>query len=216
MIGCVSNPGRELNRIPTVTSPLRRKQVVQRLLVGDLADLADEQLYHLLPSGSEKFPVGRKRDVNSETVAKSKHPAPLKNSQATHSVGKLGLAKEELCYNSIEEKVRNKLRQSQAEAQLVQTLRYNVFPPLNLKSYLDCKSDLAFPTIKHILNGRPLTDEVIELDHSIRNALIHRKASTANRKSIPVRKHGGLYPGNAHRKPITDAHPMLRPKEWED
>lgn len=211
MIGCVSNPGRDLNRIPTVTSSLRRKQVVQRLLVGDLADLADEQLYHLLPSGSENILDGRKRDVNS---AKSKHLAPLKNSQTTHSAGKLGLAKEELCYNSIEEKVRHELRQSHAEAQLVQTLRYDVFPQLNLKSYIDCKSDLAFPTIKHILIGRPLTDEVIELDHSIRKALIHRKASKA--KSIPARKHGGLYPGNAHRKPITDAHSMLRPKEWED
>lgn len=211
----MSNPGRELNRIPTVTSPLRRKQIIQRLLVGDLADLADE-LYHLLPSGPENFPVGRKRDVNSETVVKSKHPAPLKKSQTTQSVGKLGLVKEELCYNSIEEKVRHELRQLQAEAQLVQTLRYDVFPQLNLKSYLDCRSDLAFPTIKHILIGRPLTDEVIELDRSIRKVLTHRKASRANRKSIPVKKYGGLYPDNAHRKPITDAHPMLRPKEWED
>lgn len=212
----MSNPGRDLNRIPTVTSSLRRKQVVQRLLVGDLADLADEQLYHLLPGGSENILVGRKRDVNSATAAKSKHLAPLKNSQTTHSEGKLGLAKEELCYNSIEEKVRHELRQLHAEAQLVQTLRYDVFPQLNLKSYIDCKSDLAFPTIKHILIGRLLTDEVIELDHSIRKALIHRKAAKANRKSIPARKHGGFYPGNAHRKPITDAHSMLRPKEWED
>lgn len=223
MIGCVSNAGRGLHGIPTVTSPLTRKQIVQQLLVGDLADLADEGFYQLLPDNPH---AGKKRNLKnkqSETLAKSKqqtlNPTLLKKSQTNHSVGKLGLAKDALCYVSIEQRVFHQLRQSHAETQLVQGLRDAVFPELNLKSYLDCKSDLALPTIRHIVRGRPPTDETLEFDRSLTKALTNqRKTSTAVKPSVPVRKYGGLSPATIPRNPQSQGypHPWLLPMEWED
>lgn len=226
MIGCVSNAGRGLQGIPTVTSPLTRKQIVQQLLVGDLADLADEGLYQLLPSGSDILRAGKKKDhknKQSVTLAKSKqqmqNPSTVKKSQTNHSVGKSGLATNALCYTAIEQQVHHRLRQSHAEPQLVQVLKDAVFPELNLKSYLDCKSDLALPTIRHILRGRPSTDEALEFNRSLTKALTNqRMTSTANKQTVPVRKNGGPSPATVPRKPHSQGypHPWLLPMEWED
>ncbi|XP_051237893.1 carbonic anhydrase 12 isoform X1 [Dicentrarchus labrax] len=218
--------GRGLHGIPTVTSSLVRKQIVQQLLVGDLADLADEGLYQLLPRGSEKIHAGKKKDLKnqqSETLAKSKqqtlNPSLWKKSQTNRSVGKLGLAEDALCYVSLEQRVFHQLKQSHAETQLVQALRDAVFPDLNLKSYLDCKSDLALPAIRHILRGRPPTDEAKELDRSLTKALMNqKKTSTTIKQSVPVTKYGGLSPATVPRKPHSQGypHPWLLPMEWED
>ncbi|KAI3371291.1 hypothetical protein L3Q82_023908, partial [Scortum barcoo] len=133
--------GRGLHGTLTVTSPLTRKQIVQQLLVGDLADLADEGLYQLLPSGAEKLQKKDLKSQQSESLAKYKqqtlNPSLWKKSQVDHSVGKLGLAEGALCYISLEHKVFQQLKQSHTENQLVQTLRDSVFPELNLKSYLE-------------------------------------------------------------------------------
>lgn len=225
MLGSVSDAGRGLHGTLTVISPLTRKQIVQQLLVGDLADLADEGLYQLLPSGSEKLHAGKEKDLKgqrSETLAKSKHqtlnPSLGKKSQTNRPVGNLGLAEDALCYISLEQRVFRQLKHSHTEKQLVHTLRDAVFPELNLRSYLDCKSDLALPTIRHILRGRP-TDEAFELDRSLTKALMNqRKTSTTIKKSAPVTNYGGLSPATVPRKPHNQGypHPWLLPMEWED
>lgn len=225
MIGSVSDAGRGLHGTLTVTSPLTRKRIIQQLLVGDLADLADEGLYQLLPSGTEKLHAGKKKDLKNQdsgTLAKSKqqmlHPSLWKKSQTNRSVGKLGLGEDELCYVSLEQRVFHQLKQSHSENQLVQALRDAVFPELNLKSYLNCKSDLALPTIRHILRGRP-TDEAFELDRSLTKALMNqKKTSTAIKQSVPVTNYGGLPPAYVPRKPHSPGypHPWLLPMEWED
>ncbi|XP_060933206.1 carbonic anhydrase 12 [Limanda limanda] len=217
--------GRGLHATRTVTSPLTRKRVVQQLLVGDLADLADEGLYQLLPSGSEKLHAGKKKDLKnqqSQSLAKSKqwplNPSPRKKSQTKQSVGKLGLAEDALCYVSLEQRVLHQLQLSHSENQLVHTLRDEVFPKLNLHSYLDCRSDLALPTIRHILKGRP-TDEAFELNRSLRKALMYsKKPHTETKESVPKTNHGSLSPATVPGKPHSQGypHPWLLPMEWED
>lgn len=224
MIGCVSEAGRGLQGIPTVTSPQTRKQIVQQLLVGDLADLADERLYQLLPGGAERLQASKKKDVKNKqsgSPAKSKHATNNKSvkSQADYSLAKSGLATDALCYVTEEQKVLLQLQQSHAGSQLVQALRDAVFPELNFKSYLDCKSDLALPTIRYILRARPPTDEVLELDRSLTRALTkQRKTPTAVKPSVPDRKNGGVSPDIVPRKPHNQGypHPWLLPMEWED
>ncbi|XP_071392371.1 carbonic anhydrase 12 isoform X2 [Centroberyx affinis] len=218
--------GKGLQGTLTVTSPLMRKQIIQQLLVGDLADLADEGLYQLLPSGSENPHAGKKwKDLKNEysgTLANPKQqrlkPSLWKKSQTNRSVGKSGLTEGTLCYVSMEQRVIHQLKQSHTESQLVQALRDVVFPELNLRSYLDCKSDLALPTIRHILRGRP-TDEAFELDRSLTKAsMTQKKISTAMKQSTPPTKYGGLSPATVPRKPQTQGHPhpWLMPMEWED
>ncbi|XP_069564730.1 carbonic anhydrase 12 [Brachyistius frenatus] len=217
--------GRGLHGTLTVTPPHTRKRIIQQLLVGDLADLADEGLYQLLPSGSEKLHAGKKKDLKnqqSETLAKSKqqmlNPSLWTKSQTNRYVGKFGLADDTLCYVSLEQRVFLRLRQSHTENQMVQALRDAVLPELNLKSYLDCKSDLALPTIRHILRGRP-TDEALELDRSLTQALMkQRKTSTAIKPNVPVTKSSSLSPATVPRKPqsLGYPHPWLLPMEWED
>lgn len=220
----VSDAGRGLQGTHTVTSPLMRKRIVQQLLVGDLADLADEGLYQLLPSGPQQLRAGEKKDLKdrqSEMLAKSKqqmlNSSLRKKSQTNRSVGKFGLAEDTLSYISLEQRVFHHLKQSHAENQLVQALRDAVFPELNLKSYLDCRSDLALPTIRRILRGRP-TDEAFELERSLTKALMNQgKTSTVIKKIVPVTKYGGPSPA-APRKPHSQGypHPWLLPMEWED
>uniref|UniRef100_A0A3Q1I3C3 Carbonic anhydrase n=1 Tax=Anabas testudineus TaxID=64144 RepID=A0A3Q1I3C3_ANATE len=209
----------------TVISPLTRKRIIEQLLVGDLADLADEGLHQLLPSGSEKLYAGKGNDLKdeqSERVAKSKHqtlnPSLWKKGQTNRPVGTTVLAEDSLCYVSLEQRVFRRLKHSHTENQLVHALRDTVFPELNLKSYLTCKSDLALPTIRHILRGRP-TDEAFELNHSLTKALMNqRKTSTAIKKSLPVTNSASLSPATVSRKPHNqgDPHPWLLPMEWED
>lgn len=220
--GSVSDAGRGLQGTLTVTPPFMRKRVIQQLLVGDLADLADEGLYQLLPSGSKKLHAGKKNEL-TESLAKSKqqtlNPSPWKKSQTNRRhVGKSGLAEDTLCYVSLEQRVFHQLKQSHAESQLVQALRDTVFPELNLMSYLSCKSDLALPTIRHILRGRP-TDEAAELDRSLTKALMNeRKTSTPVKKTVPMTDYAGLPPVTVSRKPQSQGypHPWLLPMEWED
>ncbi|KAK2917822.1 carbonic anhydrase 12 isoform X1 [Channa argus] len=210
--------GRGLHGTLTVTSPLIRKRIVQQLLVGDLADLADEGLYQLLTSGKEKD----LKQHESETLEKLKkqtlNPSVGRKSQTNRSVGKLRPAEDALCYISFQKRISLQLKQRHTENQLVQGLRDAVFPELNFKSYLDCKSDLAIPTIRHILRGRP-TDEAFELDRSLTKALMnHRKTSTTIKKSVPGTNYGSLSPATVPRKPQNQGypHPWLLPMEWED
>lgn len=198
-----------------VTSPFRRRQIVQQLLVGDLADLADEQLHQLLPGGSQKFQPGWKKDAIRDSAVRSKqhllNSSPLKKSHTITSVQMLGLAKEALCFKLIEEKIRHQLQQSHTEMQLVQTLKDTIYPQLSLKSYLECKSDLSLPTVRHILRGRPPTDEANELDLSLRNALKTQQQKKTF-ATVKKRKESSFGPATVPKNP----HSWLLPMEWED
>ncbi|XP_012712499.2 carbonic anhydrase 12 [Fundulus heteroclitus] len=216
--------GRGLHGTLTVSPPITRKQVVQQLLAGDLGDLADEGLYQLLPSGSQTLRAGKKKDPmkrQSVTLAKpkqqTKSPSLWRKSQTNRYVGKLGMGENTLCYTSLEQRVFNQLKQSHAENELVEALRDSVYPELNLKSYLDCKSDLALSTIRHILRRRP-ADEALELDRSLTKALVNQsKTSTATKQVGSRTKHDRLSSA-AQPKPLSQRHPhpWLLPMEWED
>uniref|UniRef100_A0A1A8RJ90 Carbonic anhydrase n=2 Tax=Nothobranchius rachovii TaxID=451742 RepID=A0A1A8RJ90_9TELE len=211
--------GRGLHGTLTVLPPFKRKQVVQQLLDGDLADLADEGLYQLLPSNTQKLRAGERENPDDrQSLARPKqqivNPSFGKKSQTNRYVGKLGLAANTLCYASLEHRVFHRLKQTHNENQLIQTLRDEVYPELNLKSYLDCKSDLALPTIRNILSGRP-TDEASELDRSLTKALRHRrKTSTAIKKSGIMTNPGGSSTAVPEKRVYP--HPWLLPMEWED
>ncbi|XP_011605688.2 carbonic anhydrase 12 isoform X1 [Takifugu rubripes] len=206
--------GKGLHSTPTVTSPMRRKQIVQQLLVGDLADLADEWLHQLLPGGSQKFHHGWKKDDIHDTAVRSKQHmlnwSPVKKSHNVPYAGKLGLAKEAMCYVCIEEKVLARLIQSHAETRLVQTLKDTVYPQLCLRSYLESKSDLSLLMVRHILKGRPPTDEANELDLSLRKALKTQKQKAFG--TAKERKNSFFGPAVGPKRP----HSWVLPMEWED
>ena len=173
----MSDAGRGLYGPLTVTSPLVRKRIIQQLLVGDLADLADEGLYKLLPQAAVNPPTSNKwsylnRPYDS-TLSMPKQqwwkPSLHKKSQINRYVGMLGLAEDALCYVSVEQEIMRQLRRSRTESELVAALREAVFPELNLRSYLECKSDLALSTVRLILRDRP-TDEATELERSLTRA----------------------------------------------
>lgn len=210
----MSNAGKGLHSTPTVTSLMRRKQIVQQLLVGDLADLADEWLHQRLQGGSQKFHHGWKKDDIRDTPVGSKQHmlnwSPVKKSHNVPYAGKLGLAKEAMCYACIEEKVLARLIQSHAETRLVQTLKDTVYPQLCLRSYLESKSDLSLLMIRHILKGRPPTDEANELDLSLRKALKTQKQKAFG--TAKERKNIFFGPAVGPKRP----HSWLLPMEWED
>uniref|UniRef100_A0A3P9KBM5 Carbonic anhydrase n=1 Tax=Oryzias latipes TaxID=8090 RepID=A0A3P9KBM5_ORYLA len=215
--------GRGLHGILTVTSPHTRKQIIQQLLVGDLADLADEELHKLLPSGSQKLQAGRRKDFKKwqrDSLAKPKQqmtsPSLRRKSQTDCFVGKLGLAGDTLHYSSLEQRVFHQLKQSHRKNHLVQALRDAVYPELNLKSYLECKSHLALPTVRQILCGRP-TDEALELERTLTKAWMNqRETSVANKQGGQITKHSSI--SFASRKTPSQGypHPWLLPMEWED
>ena len=230
VVDLVSAAGRGLHGILTVTSPLVRKQIIQQLLVGDLADLADEGLYQLLPSGPEKRLVAdkKRKAFNNKQGTRTQHTNP--NKQLLHPPkksrghnplgGGTGLTEEALCYVSLEHQVLHQAKLSHTEAQVVHTLRDLVFPDLNLRSYLGCKSELDFSTIRHIVRGRP-TDEVLELDGSLRRAsvgVMKKFPSFASKQDVPAAKYEGvsIVARQAKSQPQGFPHPWLLPMEWED
>lgn len=217
--------GRGLHGTLTVSLPFMRKRVVQQLLAGDLADLADEGLYQLLPSGSLTLArAGKRKDPMSQqsvTLAKpkqqTKNPSLWKKSQTNCYVGKLEMAENTLCYTSLEQSISHELKQSHRENKMAETLKNAIFPELNLKSYLDCKSDLALSTIRHILCRRP-TDEALELDRSLTKAVMNlRKTTMATKQGGSRTRHGALS-SSVPQKPLSqrNSHPWLLPMEWED
>ncbi|XP_024136640.1 carbonic anhydrase 12 [Oryzias melastigma] len=209
--------GRGLHGTLTVTSPHTRKQIIQQLLVGDLADLADEELYKLLPTGSQKLQAGRRKNLKNlerddQTKPKQQMTSPSLRRKSSCFVGKLGLAGDTLRYSSLEQRVFHQLKESHRKNQLVEALRDAVYPELNLKSYMDCKSHLALPTVRQILCGRP-TDEALELERSLTKAWMNqRETSVANKQKSHVTKYGSISKPPSQGYP----HPWLLPMEWED
>ncbi|KAM6960616.1 uncharacterized protein ca12 [Aplochiton taeniatus] len=219
--------GRGLHGTLTVTSPLLRKHIVQQLLVGDLADLADEGLQQLLAQlrqkpqpaprwSDEKDPGDSNQEWRGSNAAAGGHalvPAPRKKGgQAGRQVGTTPLPEGALCYVCLEQEVSRQLGRTHSEDQLAKTLRDGLLTELNLRSYLDCKSDLAMRTIRWILRGRP-TDEASELDLSLAKASLGLTKQQQGKALYPVH-----VPAASHRKAHSkvQALPWLQPMEWED
>ncbi|XP_010864130.2 carbonic anhydrase 12 [Esox lucius] len=250
----------------TVTSPLQRRHLINQLLVGDLADLADQDgLRRLLPRIStapdQKWKnLKTQQRPTSRTMGQSrigsKHqennwsqdqntllhqwlkpntlpsggaadfrqvPSVKKNHQNKLPLWKSGLSQDDmLCYLCLEQKVSDQLNRGRsdlpADTQLVQALRDTLFPELNLRSYLGCKSDLALSTIRQLIRGRPDTDEVQEFDHALVKALggVEERGSAKKQQTNILPK---VSPGVGHavlpRKPYQTI-PWLQPMEWED
>ncbi|KAJ0069621.1 hypothetical protein NL108_011563, partial [Boleophthalmus pectinirostris] len=197
---------------PTITPRCMRKRLIHQLMVGDLADLADEGLYQLLPSVA-KLPATNRKEQRAQRGHKTQKNMKNWSQRKNLSVG----PDQALCFVSVEQQVSRRLHQSHADHLLLQTLEDEVFPELNLRSYLDCRSDLALPTIRHILSSRP-TDEAWELDQSLTKALSGQRKTTAPKKKKPPTHSRKQAPESVPRKPHGHGHPhpWLLPMEWED
>ncbi|XP_048887193.1 carbonic anhydrase 12-like isoform X1 [Brienomyrus brachyistius] len=161
----------------SLTPPITRRRVIQNLLSGDLGDLADDGISQLLPS------LGRKLGVSSKPTGHNKQnhwrqnfpiqsgatPPFWKLPPATSSVGQLGLYEDSLCYVSIEQNVIKRLKGAPGGGRLVDVLREVLFPELNLRSYLHCRSELTLPTIRYLLRSRA-SDEAQQLERSLMKA----------------------------------------------
>lgn len=219
----------------SVASPTQRRQVIQQLLQGDLADLADEKLHQLLPKIKHK-PWAPKKWKNNQIHQQSqkqrnmvpgsngKHFSVLKNTYPSLSMAKLGIDEDALCFISMEKNVSFELQRRHANGEMVHALKRAVFPELNLRSYLKCKSDLDLQTIRCLLRTRP-TDEATELEQSLTKATRTERQRTVPvpRSMIPNRgKALTKLAGQAQVTALKNAHNMfpsfhrLQPVEYED
>lgn len=60
-----------------------------------------------------------------------------------------------LYFYSLEKNVISHLPTPHSKAERMNTLRHIVYPELNLRSYLACRSELALSTIRYLLQERP-------------------------------------------------------------
>lgn len=226
--------GWALHGATSMANPIQRRLVIQQLLNGDLADLADGELHHLLPKLQRK-PWANRRWKNSpkqqhfgqvtEKHQKNKgldttrnNPSVWKNSQVSTYKGKIGVNEDALCFISLEKNVSVHLGKNHADALMSKTLRKAVFPVLNLKSYLNCRSDLDLQTIRHLLLSRP-SDEANELEQALTKASYWHKQR-------PMTLHPGSaltqLSGKTQAAVLKNSHNMvptnhrLQPIEWED
>lgn len=142
-------------------------------------------------------------------------PTHWKNTQLTGHVRKLSHFKDRLSYSSFEKKVHRQLKESRPEPQLAGALRDALFPELNVRSYLACRSELALPTVRFLLKGRPM-DKAAEQD------LYAALSSYGSRKMHPLHqthaKQRGHHQAMAQKNTQNQArpNPMFLGWEWED
>ncbi|XP_066524525.1 carbonic anhydrase 12 isoform X2 [Hoplias malabaricus] len=164
----------------SVASPMQRRLVIQQLLSGDLADLADEGLQQLLPKIKHKPwapKTWKENQINqhSSTDKPQKNrlhgnnPSAGKNAHTSPYLEKIVINEDELCFLSMEKNVSLLLRKHHKDGEIIHALKKTVFPELNLRSYLNCKSDLDLQTIRNLLRTRP-TDEAAELEETLTKA----------------------------------------------
>ncbi|XP_036391385.1 carbonic anhydrase 12 isoform X1 [Megalops cyprinoides] len=230
--------GRGLHGTITVTPPFLRRQIVQRLLTGDLFDLDDGGLSRVPPilgrgpGAGKKWANHNSQNSGGQAVPKQKWPrlkaadgasfGPTlwKNSQIASHVGKSGLFEGRLCYSSLQQKVSRQLKKAHAQDQLVEALWEVVFPKLNLRSYLACRSDLALPTVRFLLGGHPI-DETTEVDRFLMKALYRQEQGPALHQLDPtVTKQTGHHRHQATAQKNTPSvarpYPLPLGWEWED
>ncbi|KAG9281017.1 carbonic anhydrase 12 [Astyanax mexicanus] len=208
----------------SVASPTQRRQVIQQLLQGDLADLADEKLHQLLPKIKRKpwAPKEWKNDLIHQQSQKQRNKVPgpngknlpvLKNTDPSLSLAKLGINEDALCFISMEKNVSFQLLRRHANEEMVHALKRVVFPELNLRSYLKCKSDLDLQTIRCLLRTRP-TDEAAELEQSLTKATRTDRQQTMPLPRSMTPNRGSALTKLAGQTPITalkNAHNMFPP-----
>ncbi|XP_030621171.1 carbonic anhydrase 12 [Chanos chanos] len=187
--------GRGLHGTLTESCPVQRRKVIHQLLLGDLADLADERLHQPLPMDTYKASAANQQAnkkshrswsqaTQKQQQQKKHNPSIWKNPQISRYVRKSSLS-----FVSLEENVSYHLKRFNAEDKLIQTLRDVASLELNLKSYLDCKSHLSPQTVRQLLHGRP-SDEATELYQSLTKA-------TLGQRKRPVIQPQGLKLNNA-------------------
>ncbi|KAI5100512.1 carbonic anhydrase 12 isoform X1 [Silurus meridionalis] len=223
-----------LHGTTSVASPMQRRLVIQHLINGDLADLADEGLHHLLPklqrknwavkkwrNNSNQQPLGQsteKHQKNKGLNVTRNNPSVWRNTHGRSYMGMSAINDDALCFISMEKNVSVWVTKHHADAQMIQALRKAVFPDLNLKSYLNCRSDLDLLTIRHLLRSRP-TDEANELDQAL------TKASQGHKQKPMTQYQGSALTkisGQTQAAVLKNSHNMvptnhrLQPVEWED
>lgn len=204
--------------------------MIQQLLLGDLADLADEQLFRLLPAISPRTRGSTRRGATSGRSQKGGHTASGKGQQQQQQqrwqqnslpgggggaqstnygygatawgrggryASKYDVSDKPLCYKSLAEKVAKQLRGLYSEDELTDMLKNSVFPELNLRSYLACRSELDLDTVRLIIRDRP-GDEANELDHSLTRATLG--TAGGHRRRPPTKSHR---PPSPSKKPAT-------------
>lgn len=220
-----------LHGTTSVASPMQRRLVIQQLLNGDLADGG---LHHLLPKLQRKSwavkkwgnnpkqhnlgQVTEKHQKNKGLDTAGKQPSVWKNAHTSSYMGVFGTNDDALCFISLEKNVSVSLRRHHTDAQMIRALRKAVFPELNLKSYLNCRSDLNLQTIRHLLRSRP-TDEANELDQALTkvNQGHKQRAMTKYQGSVLTKLTGQTQAAvlkNSHNMVPTNN--RLQPMEWED
>ncbi|XP_067235107.1 carbonic anhydrase 12 isoform X1 [Chanodichthys erythropterus] len=219
-----------LHGILSAASPFQRKQVIQKLLVGDLADLADEGLYQLLPKLSpqpgvdEKFKKSKKQGQWSQATQKQQWSK--NNVQSSSSIGKktptpwyMGALETDkgMCFVSLEENVVHQLERYHAKGLMVEALREVIFPELNLRSYLHCRSNLDLQTIRQLIKGRS-QDEATELEQSLTKAMLRQMRRQIKRHRKPSMKTTIGHPQATFPKDYNSALTYHSPQrvEWED
>ncbi|XP_055048985.2 carbonic anhydrase 12 isoform X1 [Misgurnus anguillicaudatus] len=194
-----------LHGIFSVSSPFERRQVVQKLLAGDLADLADEGLYQLLPKPqpglNSKLKTTKRWGLHNQA-----NKVHVRKNLPRHGY-------KDLCFKTLENDVLHQIQRHNANAQMVEALRDVVFPELNLRSYLDCKSELDLQTIRQLVQGRS-TDEAAELEQSLTKAM--RRQMRRHRHPNPKAITG--HPRATFLKDFSLSSANHKPQhvEWED
>lgn len=210
----VCGAGWGLHGTTSVASPMQRRLVIQHLLNGDLADLADGELHHLLPKLQRK-PWAVKKLKNNP---KQQHLGQVTEKHQKNKGVDTTINDDALCFINLEKNVSVWLSRHHPNTQMTQALRKAVFPDLNLKSYLNCRSDLDLQTIRHLLRSRP-SDEANELDQAL------TKVSEGH-KQRPMTQYQGSaltkLTGQTQAAGLKNSHNMvptnhrLQPMEWED
>ncbi|XP_026859084.2 carbonic anhydrase 12 [Electrophorus electricus] len=216
-----------------VASPMQRRLIIQQLLMGDVADVMDEGVNHLLPQLAQKRWAAKKwknnhrhphwsqvteKKQNNQVSGTPGKTLVWKNTHISPFWGKHGINEDSLSYIYLEKNVTLQLSRHHTDIQVVKALRKAVFPQLNLQSYLNCKSDLDLQTIRCLLRTR-LTDESTELEQALTIA-------TLRQKQKPMAEyHGSALTKLTGQAPVTipkNAHSMApanlreQPTELED
>ncbi|KAG9341244.1 hypothetical protein JZ751_019685 [Albula glossodonta] len=223
-----------LHGTPTVTPAHLRRKVIQHLLAGEPSDVDEEQLP---PKFNQKQGPGKmwadRKSQNSLGPSAPKQkgqqsvkmgdgsslgPTFRKNSKTASHMGKPGLFQDSLCYSTLEKKVYRQLKKANAEHQLAEALREVLFPELNVRSYLACRSELALPTIMFLLRGQPL-EKAAELDNlPVKDNHRSKKRNTVNKLDPTHTTQAGQRQATIQKNTQNQARPrpVLLGWEWED
>ncbi|XP_061077225.1 carbonic anhydrase 12 [Conger conger] len=229
--------GRGLHGTLTVTPAFLRRQVVQHLLAGAPSDPDDDPPSQLSakpgrgPRANRKWadhksrrslslaPVQRKGQQSVKPVGGASFgPNHWKNSRPSGHARKRSLFKDGLCYSSMEKQVHRRLKGSHTEPQLVGALRDALFPELNVRSYLACRSELALLTVRFLLQGQPM-DKAAEQDlYAALSSYGSQKSSVMHPQHQTHAKQKGQHQAMAQKNAQNQAHlsPMFLGWEWED